>query len=124
MTGVATFEHAGRTYRITNFMTWDEVEQAETFFTPGQENVVDLIRAAATVEEKLKVAGEIRKCSTAQRAFVKKMLVQRVGLSEDELKKMSFIDALLIYNKYFNASNDISPFLELPSGPASSSDST
>lgn len=124
MPSSATFEHNGRTFKITTFMTWEEVERAESFFTPAQENISELIASAVSMEDKLKVATELRKSSKEQRAFVKQMLTERAGLKEEELKKMQFIDALLIYNKYFTLCNDITPFLERPSAPASSSDST
>ncbi len=43
---------------------------------------------------------------------VKNMLLGHLQITEDELKKMAFIDAMLIFGEFYKKSTDVSDFLE------------
>jgi hypothetical protein len=101
-----TIELDGKTYKSNGLMTWGEVEQTEEIMSPAQLNLEDSIRAAETDADKAELVTELRQTEKAQMVHIKGILQRYFLLDEEGLKSMQFLDALLLFVKFYKASTN------------------
>jgi hypothetical protein len=120
---VTTIKYMGKSYGLKDLMTFDDVAMVDQLFDPDKLNFNERLAKAETQQEKLALAKEVRNVTVPQRQFVGKMIDAYIQMSPADRKRLTYLDAWVLFQMLYQESTRVPENLGQPSAATTTSDS-